>query len=76
MHLLERLMLRKNGNPRGPFDMRNAEAFVVGGWNKHAGLEGPTDGWASSFSGAMDQVRLYGKALTAAEVLALYNSKL
>lgn len=60
----------------GKLDLKSATNLVVGGWNKHAGLSGPTDGWISGFSGKMDQFRLYDKVLTASEVLALYNSKL
>lgn len=60
----------------GPLDLTNAGNLVVSGWNKHAALAGPTDAWISAFSGKMDQFRLYGRALTASEVLALYNSRL
>lgn len=65
-----------NGHPLGKLNLKNAENLVVGGWNKHAGLSGPTDSWIGGFSGKMDQFRLYGKALSATEVMALYNSKL
>jgi hypothetical protein len=67
--------VKSNGVARGALDLSHGGAFVLGGWNKHAGLDGPTDSWASSFPGAMDQLRLYGKALSASEVLALYSSK-
>lgn len=60
----------------GPLDLTNAGNLVVSGWNKHAALSGPTDAWISAFSGKMDQFRLYGRALTASEVLALFNSRL
>ncbi len=60
----------------GKLNLKTATNLVVGGWNKHAGLTGPTDGWINGFSGKMDQFRLYGKVLTASEVLALFNSKL
>jgi hypothetical protein len=60
----------------GKLNLKNATNLVVGGWNKHAGLSGPTDSWISGFTGKMDQFRLYGKTLSASEVLALYNSKL
>jgi hypothetical protein len=60
----------------GKLNLKNAENLVVGGWNKQAGISGPTDGWISGFTGKMDQFRLYGKALTGSEILALYNSKL
>jgi hypothetical protein len=71
----------KNGaNPRGPANLLNNEGgagqFVFGGWNKHVGVDGPTDGWIQGFNGGLDQLRLYSKALTGSEVLALYNSKL
>ena len=64
------------GMPLGKLDLKNINNLVVGGWNKHAGLTGPADGWISGFTGKMDQFRLYGKVLTASEVMALYNSKL
>lgn len=61
----------------GPLQFKNVSNLVVGGWNKHvSGVNGPTDGWIHSFSGSMDQFRLYGKALTTSEVRALYNSRL
>jgi hypothetical protein len=60
----------------GNLTLGNATNLVVGGWNKHAGLSGPTDGWINGFTGKMDQFRLYGKVLNASEILALYNSKL
>lgn len=60
----------------GKLNLKTASNLVVGGWNKHAGISGPTDGWINGFTGKMDQFRLYGKALSASEVLALYNSKL
>ena len=63
-------------NPHGPVVLRNVSNFILGGWNKHAGVNGPTDSWIQSWQGGLDQFRLYGKALTASEVLALYNSKL
>ena len=70
----------KNGaNPRGPMKLTDADggsgSLVIGGWNKHAGLNGPGDSWIQGFNGGMDQFRLYSKALAASEVLALYNSK-
>ena len=64
------------GNPMGKLNLNNATNLVVGGWNKQANIAGPTDAWINGFTGKMDQFRLYGKALTASEVLALYNSKL
>ena len=66
----------KGGSPRGAKPFTGATNFVVAGWNKHAGLGGNTDAWVHSYSGTMDQFRLYSKALSASEVLALFNSKL
>jgi hypothetical protein len=60
----------------GKLNLKSSTNLVVGGWNKHADITGPTDAWISGFTGKLDQFRLYGKALTASEVLALYNSKL
>lgn len=69
----------KNGsNPRGKMNFHDTYSFVVGGWNKHANLGNgaPGDAWIQSWQGGLDQFRLYGKALTASEISALYNSKL
>jgi hypothetical protein len=72
--------VKNGGNPRGPLKLTdvdgNGGSLVIGGWNKHGGLTGPTDSWIQGFNGGMDQARLYGKALSASEVLALFNSKL
>lgn len=69
---------KDNGVNHGPVHFNNIYNFVLGGWNKHANLGNgaPTDGWIQSWQGGLDQFRLYGKALTESEVLALYNSKL
>ena len=64
-----------NGNPLGPLNLVNATNLIVGGWNKQAGVTGEGADWVKGFSGKMDQFRLYGKALSATEVQALYNSK-
>lgn len=63
------------GAPEGALDLVSSANLIVGGWNKQAGVDGPTDDWIKGFSGKMDQFRLYGKALSATEVLALYNSR-
>jgi Concanavalin A-like lectin/glucanases superfamily len=66
----------KNGSPRGARPFGNTGNLVVGGWNKHAGVSGAGDSWIHAYSGEMDQFRLYGKALSASEVQALFNSRL
>jgi hypothetical protein len=54
----------------------SVSSFVLGGWNKHAGLPGPTDGWVQSWQGSLDQFRLYNKALSPAEIQTLFVGKL
>ncbi len=67
----------KNGsNPRGKLNLSLAGSLVIGGWNKHVGLDGPSDDWIKSFGGLIDQFRMYAKVLTASEIQSLYNSKL
>jgi hypothetical protein len=67
----------KNGSsPRGALSFKDVSQFIVGGLSKHAGIGGSADSWMLTYSGQLDQLRLYGKALTAAEITALYNSKL
>ncbi len=68
--------VKKSGAPRGPVDLSTSNKLILGGWNKHGSAAGPGDAWIKTYTGTMDQFRLYGKALSAAEVSALYNSKL
>lgn len=72
---------KSDGSPKGPLTFTDITGFVIAGWSQHVGLPGPGDNpeaqsWAKAFSGSLDQFRLYNKALTAAEVLALFNSRL
>lgn len=67
--------VKNSGAPRGAIDFSKAYSLILGGWNKHAGAQGPGDDWIKNYSGAMDQFRLYKKALTATEVATLYASK-
>jgi concanavalin A-like lectin/glucanase superfamily protein len=62
---------------QGPvnFNPSTVSKLILGGWNKHAGIEGPTDPWIDSYPGDLDQFRLYNTALSATDILALYNSK-
>jgi hypothetical protein len=66
-----------SGVPHGPIslDPNSVSRFVLGGWNKHVGLAGPTDDWIQSWLGGLDQFRLYNKALSATEIQTLYNSR-
>jgi hypothetical protein len=68
--------VKKAGAPRGPIDFSKASSLILAGWNKHGNAKGPADDWIKTYTGAFDQFRLYGKALSASEVQALYNSKL
>jgi hypothetical protein len=67
-----------NTQTNGPANVNFEEItnVVLGGWNKHANIAGPTDDWVKSYSGMLDQFRLYNKALSATEVQSLFNSKL
>jgi hypothetical protein len=67
--------IKNGGAPRGALSFKNVSKFVVGGPSHHA-LGATPDGWMANYSGELDQFRLYNKALTAAEIQALYNSKL
>ncbi len=69
-------LVKKDGNPRGKLDLSKSDNLVIGGANKNASLPGPTDSWLNSYLGDLDQFRMYNKALTAAEVKSLFDSKL
>lgn len=67
-----------NWSGHGKFEVTPSSVgnFVIGGMNKHVGLEGPADPWIQSWLGGLDQFRLYGKVLTDSEIMALFNSKM
>ncbi len=51
--------------------------LILGGFQEAAGIVSnySSNSWMSGFPGMMDNVRLYGVALAAADVAALYNNK-
>jgi hypothetical protein len=60
--------------PLGPLAFANADKINIGAWRPKT--EGTaTDAWMGWFLGNMDELRVYDKALTAAEVKALYDAE-
>ena len=55
----------------------NVSQLIIGGFQEAAGIVDTYDNntWMSGFPGAIDQVRLYGEALAAADIQTLYNNK-
>ncbi|MGN6294178.1 MAG: LamG domain-containing protein [Chitinophagaceae bacterium] len=64
----------KFNNDNGVPDFSQSAGLVVGGPGHFAVGKTP-DGWMGNFNGAIDQFRLYGEALSAAQVTELFNSK-
>ena len=64
----------KNGAPRGAVDLSKSSALVIGG-PAHLATGATPDGWMVNYRGAIDQFRMYGTALSAAEVANLFNNK-
>jgi hypothetical protein len=60
------------------FTPNHITQLVVGGFQQAIGAQGTyaQNTWMSGFPGALDNIRLYNKALTAAEVQNLYANKL
>ena len=62
------------GKPRGALSITTASKYILGG--PAAQVVGKTpDDWMRYYTGSLDEFRTYTKALTAAEVLALYTNK-
>lgn len=55
----------------------NVSQLIIGGFQEAAGIVDTYENntWMSGFPGAIDQVRLYGEALTAADIQSIYNNK-
>ncbi len=68
--------VKNNGAPRGKLDF-NADKPVTGFTIGGAGdVANKANGWMGNFDGQLDQFRLYGKVLSAADVTALFTSKM
>lgn len=75
-------LMYANGEPIGAYSQRG-DAFytpltpssvIIGGWlNNVPGEAHTSDTWPHAFVGSIDQVRVYNKALTPAEISALYK---
>lgn len=60
--------------PLGPLAFANADKINIGAWRPKS--EGTAeDAWMGWFMGNLDELRVYDKALTAAEILALYQAE-
>ncbi len=70
--------LTSGGNPYGDVEFKDFNGLVIGSFqfqtNPTLSNHGP-EAWAKSFNGALDQFRLYNKALSAAEVTDLFVNK-
>ena len=56
----------------------NPSQLILGGYQEAAGIVDSysNNTWMAGFAGAIDQVRLYGTALSASEIAALYAGKM
>jgi hypothetical protein len=62
------------GGALGPLAFANADKINIGAWRPKS--EGDAlDAWMGWFMGNLDELRVYDKALTAAEILSLYEAE-
>ncbi|WP_316804998.1 LamG-like jellyroll fold domain-containing protein [Pedobacter nototheniae] len=60
--------------PLGPLAFKSATKFVIGGYQNHAGAPfGGLEPWMLNYTGKLDEMRIYKKALTSQQVSALYQ---
>jgi len=65
----------KNGAPLGPLQFQNVSKFVIGGFQQHINIKAPADAWMLRYTGMLDQLRIYTKPLTDAQVNELFVKK-
>lgn len=63
-----------DGPALGPLAFVNADKINIGAWRPKT-ENGATDAWMGWFKGNLDELRVYDKALSAAEVKALYDAE-
>ena len=60
------------GDPLGALNFKDATRFLIGGWQNHLGV--PFNGlepWMLNYTGALDEFRIYNRALSGEEISAL-----
>lgn len=65
----------RNDAPFGPLKLENAAQTIIGGFQQNAGISGNADSWMGKYTGLLDQFRMYNKAMSTAEIQALFNDK-
>ena len=63
--------LENNGVPFGALEFVDASGFIIGGFQQH--LSGTPDGWMNTYSGLLDEFRIYNKALSDLEISAIFK---
>lgn len=63
-----------NGAPLGDnFSFKNVSKFIIGGYQQHLGSPWSTpEAWMLNYTGLLDQFRVYGVALSDAEISELH----
>ena len=60
--------------PAGKLNLSAATQLILGAWQNKV-IGGANDEWMGDFLGAMDELRIYNKALSADEAKALYDAE-
>ncbi|HEY0677808.1 MAG TPA: LamG domain-containing protein [Chitinophagaceae bacterium] len=67
---------KSGGNPLGKLVWNRPSKFIFGGFQQHLGSPwNAPEPWMLNYTGLLDQFRIYSKALSPAEVKALFDSK-
>lgn len=62
------------GAPLGNLNFKDAKKFVIGGFQNNLGAPwSAPEPWMLNYTGALDEMRIYNKALADADVKALYD---
>jgi hypothetical protein len=61
-----------SGTPLGPLNFKNPTKFVIGGFQNQLGAPfNSPEPWMLTYTGALDEFRIYNKALSETEISAL-----
>jgi len=61
--------------PLGDLNFVHASQLVIGAWMQEVTGVGAVNTWQGWFTGTMDELRIYDRALTSTEALALYTAE-
>lgn len=69
--------VKDGNNPKGNVSFTDVSKFIIGGHQRHLGAPWPAlEPWMKTYTGSLDEFRIYKKALSESDINSLYKLEL